>query len=880
MIKHVGTTADHTESATMRAVRVFLALTMVAACGGGGGPVLYPNDAAQGGNSSGSGGSVVGTGGAVLGTGGGGGTSASDGGDAAGGTTGTGGTIGSGGATGTGGLAGQADGGDAESVNGLSVNPSSATFASTLVEAVSAPQTFTVSNGGNATAGTITALAAAFGGTNAADFLVTSNDCGTTLQVGASCEITVAFAPKTRSGSRSASLTVSAPLGATADVSLSGTALPSLGFLAGGLGGPGNLDGTGVAARFNYPAGIASDGAGNLYVTDWSSHTIRKVVIATGAVTTLAGAAGQYGGGDGTGANARFTDPYGIAVDGAGNLFVADSGNNAIRKVVIATGAVTTLAGSGSPDYGTADGTGAAARFNSPYGIASDGAGSLYVADTTNSTIRKVVIATGAVTTLAGAADQTGSADGTGAAASFDHPFGIVGDGAGNLYVADTNNGTIRKVVIATGAVTTLAGAAGQFGSADGTGAAASFASPQGITRDEAGNLFVTDGGGDTIRKIVIATGAVTTLAGAAGQSGAADGTGASSRFYAPAGIASDGAGNLFVADHNNHTLRKVVVATGAVTTLAGVPPPQGDSADGSRTAARFNWPRGVASDGSGQLYVADTNNHTIRTITLATGAVTTLAGKAGQPGDADATGAEARFDTPVDVASDGSGNLYVADYNNSKVRRIVVATGAVTTLAGSGGFFSVDGIGPAASFYWMDAVTADGAGNLFVADNTTIRKIVIATGAVTTLVHRVGTSPEDPASNGIATDGAGNLFFSDHCSIMKVALATSAVTTFAGDPYTAGSVDGTGVAARFQAPRAIASDGAGNLYVADGGMIRKIVIATAAVSTVIGSPGRVGVSLGALPASLNDVYGVAVLPTGELAIVDNLEGTVLIGHL
>jgi sugar lactone lactonase YvrE len=835
---------------------------------GTGGAVLGTGGSAGSGPGGVAGAATGGSGGASAqaGTGGRGGTSASGfGGSAEGGTTGAGGTGGSGGATVT---DGQAGGGDAGVANGLSVNPSSATFASTLVEAVSAPQTFSVSNGGNATAGTITALAAVFGGTNAADFLVTSNGCGTTLQVGASCEITVAFAPKTRSGSRSASLTVSAPLGATADISLSGTALPSLGLLAGGLGGPGNLDGTGVAARFNYPAGIASDGAGNLYVTDWSSHTIRKVVIATGAVTTLAGAAGQYGGGDGTGANARFTDPYGIVADGAGNLYVADSGNNAIRKVVIATGAVTTLAGAGSPAYGTADGTGAAARFNSPYGIASDGAGSLYVADTTNSTIRKVVIATGAVTTLAGAADQTGSADGTGAAARFNYPAGIVGDGAGNLYVADTNNGTIRKVVIATGAVTTLAGAA------------ASFASPQGITGDEAGNLFVTDGGDNAIRKIVIATGAVTTLAGAAGQSGAADGTGASSRFYAPAGIASDGAGNLFVADHNNHTLRKVVVATGAVTTPAGAPPHQGDSADGSRTAARFNWPRGVASDGAGQLYVADANSHTIRTITLATGAVTTLAGKAGQPGDADATGAEARFDTPVDVASDGSGNLYVADFNNSKVRRIVVATGAVTTLAGSGNFSSVDGIGTAASFYWMDAVTADGAGNLFVADNTTIRKIVIATGAVTTLVHRVGTSPEDPASNGIATDGAGNLYFSDHCSIMKVALATSAVTTFAGDPYTTGSVDGTGVAARFQSPRAIASDGAGNLYVADGGMIRKIVIATAAVSTVIGSPGRVGVSLGALPASLNDVYGVAVLPTGELAIVDNLEGTVLIGHL
>ena len=254
------------------------------------------------------------------------------------------------------------------------------------------------------------------------------------------------------------------------------------------------------------------------------------------------------------------------------------------------------------------------------------------MADQDNDTIRKLVVATGEVTTLAGSPGVQGSTDGTGAAALFRYPAGVTSDGAGNLYVADTDNDTIRKLVIATAAVTTLAGAPSEAGAADGTGAAARFLHPWGLSGDRAGNLYVADSDNQTIRQIVLATGAVTTLAGSPGSEGSADGTGRAALFYNPAGLASDGAGNLYVTDYANHTVRKLVPTTGAVTTLAGSPGDAG-SADGTGPGARFDNPVGLACDGAGNLYVADTRNDTIRKIVLATGVVTTVAGIAGQAG-------------------------------------------------------------------------------------------------------------------------------------------------------------------------------------------------------------------------------------------------------
>jgi len=321
--------------------------------------------------------------------------------------------------------------------------------------------------------------------------------------------------------------------------------------LAGTAGMTGATDAAAAAARFNAPRHITTDGT-NLYVADFFNYTIRKIVIATGEVTTLAGTAGLSGSTDATGASARFYHPEGVTTDGT-YLYVTDRDNFTIRKIVIATGEVTTLAGTAGLS-GSTDGTGTTARFYSPSGITMDRT-NLYVADTSNHTIRKIVIATGEVTTLAGTAGLSGSTDGTGTAASFNMPWGITTDGI-NLYVADSWNDTIRKIVLATAEVTTLAGVAGDPGSSDTpTSPPAKFYEPIGITTDGT-NLYVTDSH-DTIRKIVIATAEVTTLAGLAYDHGSADGTGSAARFNMPWGITTDGT-NLYIADKSNYTIRKI----------------------------------------------------------------------------------------------------------------------------------------------------------------------------------------------------------------------------------------------------------------------------------------------------------------------------------
>jgi hypothetical protein len=346
-------------------------------------------------------------------------------------------------------------------------------------------------------------------------------------------------------------------------------------------------------------------------ITNADSSVISAPAVLTVAtpltVSTLAGQAGATGSTDGTGTAARFFGPADVAVDAAGNVYVADTDNHTVRKIS-STGAVTTLAGQAGVS-GSADGAGAAARFNHPAGVTVDSTGNVYVADTDNHTIRKITPA-GVVTTLAGLAGISGSADGTGTAARFSGPSGIVADAAGNLYVADTLNHTIRKV-ISSGVVSPIAGSAGTSGGADGIGAAARFHGPQGLAIDGAGNLYVADTNNDTIRKVVLSTGAVSTVAGQAGTSGSTDGAAGSARFFYPSSVAVDRAGNLYVADTENSTIREVTPA-GAVITVAGQPG-AGGSADGVGVAARFHFPAGLAVNDAGDLYVADTSNHTVR---------------------------------------------------------------------------------------------------------------------------------------------------------------------------------------------------------------------------------------------------------------------------
>jgi sugar lactone lactonase YvrE len=292
-------------------------------------------------------------------------------------------------------------------------------------------------------------------------------------------------------------------------------------------------------------------------------------------VSTLAGLAGITGSADGTGNAARFNNPSDVAVDSVGNIYVADSRNHTIRMVTPG-GVVSTLAGlayqgnapstyepytfttlAGYAGYGSADGMGTDARFNGPSSVAVDSEGNAYVADADNQTIRKVT-PTGVVTTLAGLAGHRGSADGSGSAARFNYPKSVAVDSAGYVYVADEGDHTIRKVT-PMGVVTTLAGLAGTSGSADGTGSAARFYAPSGVAVDSMGNVYLADGGNSTIRKVT-AAGVVTTLAGRADPGGrphSADGTGSAARFFHPGGVAADSAGNVYVADTNNPPFAK-----------------------------------------------------------------------------------------------------------------------------------------------------------------------------------------------------------------------------------------------------------------------------------------------------------------------------------
>jgi len=318
--------------------------------------------------------------------------------------------------------------------------------------------------------------------------------------------------------------------------------------VAGQAGAGGYADGPGAQAQFRLPNNLAVDRAGNIYVADTANNVIRKIT-AAGTVSTLAGLAGAHGDADGKGGKARFWAPFGIAADRSGNVYVADSANNVIRKIT-ADGTVSTLAGkAGQP--GKADGTDSSARFRNPWGVAVDSAGNVIVADMSNDTIRKITPG-GETITLAGQAGMSGSADGFANNARFNDPFAVAVDGAGNIYVSDSGNDTIRKIN-PEGTVITLAGFAGYAGNKDGTTDMARFWNPQGLAVDGAGNVYVADTGNNTVREIT-PTGVVSTLPGLAGASDPAG----SVQLASPGGVAVDAAGNVYVADTDNHCVRKI----------------------------------------------------------------------------------------------------------------------------------------------------------------------------------------------------------------------------------------------------------------------------------------------------------------------------------
>jgi sugar lactone lactonase YvrE len=629
-------------------------------------------------------------------------------------------------------------------------------------------------------------------------------------------------------------------------------------------------DGTGAAAQFDAPRGVAVDRNGNIYVADTRNNTIRKVT-PSGTVTTIAGSAGSEGASDGAGTSARFNEPFGLAVDDNGTVYVADNSNNAIRKIT-AAGVVSTFAGGGSP--GSTDGTGTAARLDEPRAVALDAGGTLYVADYDNHTIRKIT-STGVVTTFAGRADEPGNADGTGTGASFRGPMGIAVDAAGVVYVADSGNHSIRRIS-ASGAVTTLS-LSGQ-----------TISEPRGIAITSSGAILVADYGAHCVRSIS-ASGVVTTLAGTQGAPGTTDAAGASARFHYPSAVAITTAGTMFVVDTENDTLR-TMTSSAVVTTLAGMAG-RVNTADGLGANARFDDPFAAAVDANGVVYVADSAAHVIRRIG-ADGAVTTYAGTPGAYGIDDGTGFNARFYSPTGVAVDSAGTVYVADGGNSTVRKIALG-GIVTTFAGTGrARGSADGTGAQARFEQPFGIAVDPSGNVYVSDSmaNTIRKISPA-GVVTTLAGRagsagttdaVGTSARFTVPYAVAVDSSGTVYVVDHGNhtIRKVT-ADGTVTTLAGSPGNAGAANGRGTAAGFRYPSGVAVDRSGTVFVADTDNHLIRAIASDGEVTTVGGSGGTGSTNGVgTDARFFNPKGVAADSAGRIYVADLSNHTVRLGTL
>lgn len=526
-----------------------------------------------------------------------------------------------------------------------------------------------------------------------------------------------------------------------------------------GNGYTGYADGTGAAAEFAQPHGVAlSADRTTLYIADTDNDVIRSLNIATGQVTTLAGQPGVTGHADGTGAQAIFCRPFGLGLDPAGaNLYITDTCSYTIRKLNLATDAVTTVAGSGRA--GPDDGPALQAEFTGLAGIAVDphaGPPLLYVCD--GNRIRVVSLGNPAtVYTLAGS-PGAGEQDGNGAQATFYGPRGIAaigdldGNGTTSLFITDAGNGLLRRLdfanpltansaASANTLVTTLAGQPSHRGDVDGgpVGGAppiAEFDGPAGVVTD--GTVaYVADSNNNAIRAVNLASGDVITVAGPG--FGSADGPAALARFNDPRGLALAPGGILYIADTDNDEIRKLDLNSQTVTTVAGSTQP--GFADGSLAAARFNNPMGLALSPDGTtLYVADTHNNAIRAINFTTGTVTTIAG--GTVGEQDGVGRAAQFDFPVGLALSADGKLlYISDYDNHTIRQLTLATGAVTTIAGSPGVCGHrDGFGTAALLCSPALLATDGR-TLFWGDSTAglVRAMDLGTGQVYTMAGAPG---------------------------------------------------------------------------------------------------------------------------------------------
>ena len=632
---------------------------------------------------------------------------------------------------------------------------------------------------------------------------------------------------------------------------------------------------------------MAVDGNGNLYIADRANHRIRKVSL-LGLVTTVAGTGDLGSSGDGGPATcAHLFSPFGVAVDANGNLYIADFGNNRIRKVS-PSGIITTVVGTGTYGYGGDGGPATSAFLSDPIDVAVDNNGNLYIADRGNHRIRKVNTS-GVITTVAGTGTYGYSGDGGPATlAQLNTPYNVAVDASGNIYISDSNNRRIRKVDTA-GIITTTAGTGTQGYSGDGGPAtSAQLGYPHSLLVDGSGNLYFDDYYNHCMRK-VSPSGIITTVAGTGDPGYSGDGGPATSaQLYYPFGIAKDGSGNLYVGDNSNNRVRKIDTS-GIITLFAG----NGSNGSGgfngdgeSAITAQLSEPSGVAVDSDGNLYIADRANHRIRKVNTSR-AITTVAGTGvgGYGGDGNMSIA-AQLNNPTGVVIDGSGNLYIADRDNHRIRK-VNSSGVITTVVGNGngGYSGDNGLATNAQLNSPTGIAVDGGGNLYIADRANHRIRKVSTSGIIITVAGIGSNGYSGDGNlattarlnnptGLVVDARGNLYIADQSNycVRKVNPA-GVITTVAGTGTQGYSNDGiSATSAQLSSPTGVTVDARGNLYIVESyyHRIRK-VNTSGIITTVAGSSN--GCDRGdcgpAIAARLKSPFGITITDDGNLYIAD-----------
>lgn len=581
-------------------------------------------------------------------------------------------------------------------------------------------------------------------------------------------------------------------------------------LLAGSLQRAGGQDGIGAGAQFNRPHGLAADVHGNVYIADTGSHTIRKLS-PDGSVVTLAGAAGQAGASDGFGADARFWSPQGVAVDAEGNVYVADTGNHAIRKIS-PDGRVTVVAG--SPGLaGDVEGAGGVARFKRPLRVAVDASGNLFVLDQANYKVRKIGT-DGVVTTFW-----------TGTPTSLS---GIGVDGAGNVYVAENASleNHVRKLDRQGQNVSTFSTINGFSGGL--------FAADIAVAAD--GSVYVASGGeqfhyrysySKSSIALISPAGAVTLLAGADSRIGMADGPALAASFDRPLGIALGPRGEVFIADTGNSAIRQLDPTQTRVTTLAGGV--GRGNLDGPAASARFHDPRAIAAVPDGSLYVADSGNLAVRRIGP-DGTVSTVS-----PVSPD--GEALVLHGLTGLAADRLGTVYLAfDGSVSPLRSSWLSS---ISPAGVGRTIYM---GPASRL----SIAVDGSSNLYSSDDGGLQ--VFAPGSPG---RRLGSGLQGSVALAAGADGIVYVASASAVFVVDAFGNAKLVAGHAGEP---GYRDGPGADSRFADICALALDPAGNLYIADASFAIRRLSADGTVSTIAGTPGQAGPAPGPAPGVLGAV--------------------------